>query len=201
MNMKDSSFPSRPALHHLLYHIGWYGSSQKGHLGFSVWPFITYHFYCGQEYAEDMHRHMEGGCSPSSLSLGDILEDYSALPQVASEEEQKSGKGVNGEELDINLGCHQVHPVHLRPSPVVEPGGMRVGQLLWWGQVNSGRGRKLRWKTCLHPHLQQGGMPLVEKSHNAECCFYLSYIWELTVPEPPLWIVSWKTGISLIPRA
>ena len=54
MNMKDYSFPSRPALHHLLcYHIGGYGSSQKGHFGFSVRPFITYCFYCGQECAQE----------------------------------------------------------------------------------------------------------------------------------------------------
>ena len=46
--------------------------------------------------------------SPSSLSLGGILEGYSVVLQVASEKEQKSDKGLDGEELDINLGCHQV---------------------------------------------------------------------------------------------
>ena len=45
-----------------------------------------------------------------SLSLGGILEGYSVAPQVASEEEQKSDKRFNGEELDINLICHQVYP-------------------------------------------------------------------------------------------
>ena len=30
--------------------------------------------------------------------------------QVASEDEQKSGKGLNGEELDSNLGCLEVYP-------------------------------------------------------------------------------------------
>ena len=57
------------------------------------------------------------GVSPSGLSLGDILEGYSALPQVTSEEEQKSGKGFNGEELDINLGCHQVYPWCISTPP------------------------------------------------------------------------------------
>ena len=42
--------------------------------------------------------------------LEDILEDYSALPWVALQKRGKSSQGVNGEELDINLGCHQVHP-------------------------------------------------------------------------------------------
>ena len=44
----------------------------------------------------------------SRLSLGGIPEGYSVAPWVTSEEEQKSGKGLNGEQLDINLGCHQV---------------------------------------------------------------------------------------------
>ena len=48
--------------------------------------------------------------SPSSLSLGGILEGYSVVLQVASEKEQKSDKGLDGEELDINLGCHWVYP-------------------------------------------------------------------------------------------
>ena len=43
---------------------------------------------------------------PSILSLGGIPEGYSVAPQVASEEEQKSGKGFNGEELYISMGCH-----------------------------------------------------------------------------------------------
>ena len=43
--------------------------------------------------------------------MGNILKSYTAPPQVASEKkEQKSDKGLNGEELDINLGCHQVYP-------------------------------------------------------------------------------------------
>ena len=46
-------FPHRPALHHLLcYRIDSCGNFQKGHLGFSVHPFMTYHFYCGQEYVQ-----------------------------------------------------------------------------------------------------------------------------------------------------
>lgn len=46
-------FPHRLTLHHLLcYQIDACGNSQKGHLGFSVHPFMTYHFYCGQEYVQ-----------------------------------------------------------------------------------------------------------------------------------------------------
>ena len=42
--------------------------------------------------------------SPSSPSLGGIPEGYSVAPQVASEVEQKPGKGLTGKELEINLG-------------------------------------------------------------------------------------------------
>ena len=38
--------------------------------------------------------------------------------------------------------------------------------------------------TNLHPHLEQGGMPPVERNHSCGCCFFLCYRWELAVPEP-----------------
>jgi len=44
---------------------------------------------------------------------------------------------------------------------------------------------KLQWKVCLHPHLEQRGISPVEKSHSCGCHFFLSYRWELAVPEPP----------------
>ena len=48
--------------------------------------------------------------SPRKLAWETSQESYSAPPQVASEEEGKPDKGLNGEELDISLGCHQVYP-------------------------------------------------------------------------------------------
>ena len=47
--------------------------------------------------------------SPSSPSLGNILGNYSAPPQVASEEKGKSNKGLGGKKLEINLGCCQLY--------------------------------------------------------------------------------------------
>ena len=47
--------------------------------------------------------------SPRSPSLGNILENYSAPPRVASEENGKSNKGLGGKELEISLRCHQVY--------------------------------------------------------------------------------------------
>ena len=53
--------------------------------------------------------------SPNSPGLGNIPENYSAPPQVASEEKDKSNKG-GGMEPEINLGCHQVYPWYI-PTP------------------------------------------------------------------------------------
>ena len=44
--------------------------------------------------------------SPSSPSLGGILEGYSDCTPGGIRDKQ----GFNGEELDITLGCHQVYP-------------------------------------------------------------------------------------------
>lgn len=73
--------------------------------------------------------------------------------RVASEEEQKSGKGFNGEELYISLGCHQVSLlVHLHHASVVEQGGMTVRQIhVSKRQVNFGQGRKLRGRPVSIP--------------------------------------------------
>ena len=55
--------------------------------------------------------------SPTGTSLGSIQKGYSVALWVASEEEQKSDKGLNGEELDISLGCHQVYPCFISTLP------------------------------------------------------------------------------------
>ena len=112
------------------------------------------------------------GVFSGNLSLGGILEGYSVAPQVASEEEQKSDKGFNDEELDINLVCHQVYPWCISTLPQWQNGeGQQWDTCVSKRQVNSSQERKLRWKTYLHHHLKQGEMPLVEKA--AGCCFSL----------------------------
>ena len=52
------------------------------------------------------------------------------------------------------------------------------------GRLSPAREAKLQWKVCLHPHVEQGLTPPVEKSHGYGCHFFLSYRWALTVPEP-----------------
>ena len=56
--------------------------------------------------------------SLGSLILGGIPDGYSVALRVASEEEQKLDKGFNDEELDINLGCHQVYPWCISTLPL-----------------------------------------------------------------------------------
>ena len=67
---------------------------------------------------------MEHTCSPSSPSLGGILEGYSVALQVASEEEQKSDKGLGVMELNQFGMPSGLSLVHLHPTLVVEPGRM-----------------------------------------------------------------------------
>ena len=109
--------------------------------------------------------------SPRSPSLGGILEGHSVARQVASEKEKnkkKSGKGFNGEELDFNLGCHQVYPC---ASPPHLDGRTRRGEegaCVGKGQTKSDREGKLQGKVSLHPHLEQGGMAPVKKKKKAK---------------------------------
>ena len=36
----------------------------------AVHPFMTYHFYSSQACVQNVHRHVEDRCFPSSLSVG-----------------------------------------------------------------------------------------------------------------------------------
>ena len=53
--------------------------------------------------------------------------------------------------------------VHLHPASVVEPGGTSTAPALLRDRLSLTRKGKLRCKVCLHPRLEQGGMPLVER--------------------------------------
>ena len=75
--------------------------------------------------------------------------------------------------------------VHLH-SASVEPAGMSKTPASVRDRLSPIRKGKLLCKVCLDPHLEQGRMLPVEKSHGCGCCFFLSYRWELAVPEPLL---------------
>ena len=82
--------------------------------------------------------------------------------------------------------------VHLHPASVVKPGGMNKVPVSVRDRLSLTREGKLQWGVCLHPHLEQGATLLVEKSHG--CGAFLSYGWELAVPEPLLYNVFKKLG-------
>ena len=67
-------------------------------------------------------------------------------------------------------------PHHLGGRPGRDEYGACVGK----GRTKSGRKEKLWCKVCLHPQLEQGGTPLVERG--CWSLFFLSYRWELTIP-------------------
>ena len=71
--------------------------------------------------------------------------------------------------------------VHLHPTSVIELGRMSKAPVSVRDRLSPTREGKLLWKVCLHPHLEQGGTPLVDRSHCCGCRFFLSYRWELAV--------------------
>ena len=96
--------------------------------------------------------------SPSGLSLGGNPEGYSDCTLGGI----RGKKGFNGEELDISLGCH-LPLVHLHPTSVVELGGMSMAPASVRDRLSPTREGNLLYKVCLHPHLEQGGKPPVER--------------------------------------
>ena len=101
----------------------------------------------------------EMNVSPSSLSLGGILEGYSDYTPG----DIRSKQGFNGKELDISLGCHQVYPWYIFTLPQWQSWEGRVWYLSVRDRLSPTREGKLWCKVCLHPHLEQGGTPPVEK--------------------------------------
>ena len=53
--------------------------------------------------------------------------------------------------------------VHLHPTSVVEPVGTSMAPVLVRDRLSPTREGKLRCKVCLHPYLEQGGVPVVER--------------------------------------
>ena len=100
---------------------------------------------------------------------------------------KESGKGFNGEELDFSLGCHQVYPCVSPPRLGGRTRRDEEGACVSKGQTKSDQEGKLQCKVCLHSHLEHGGTPPVKKKKKPRLWrhFFLSYRWELAVPEPP----------------
>ena len=132
------------------------------------------------------HRHMEDGRFPSSPSSGNILGKMlcSTLGGIRGKGQIRQWSW--GLELSQSGMSIRSPPGASPPIWMVESGGMNKVPVLVKDRLSPTREGKLQWKVCLHPHLKQGGMPPVERSYGCGCCFFLSYRWELTVPEPLL---------------
>ena len=78
----------------------------------------------------------------SASSLGNIPANYSVPPWVALEEKGKSSQVLNGEELEINLGYHQVYSWSISVPPrglinkaVGIPASLPLGRRVGLGEV------------------------------------------------------------------
>ena len=123
--------------------------------------------------------------NPVNTNVGNILKICAPL-QATSGEKDKSNKGLGDMELNQSGMLSGLPLVHLHPTLVVELEGMRKMSSSVRDRLSLTREGKLQWKVCLHTHLEQGGTPPVERRHSHGCSFFLSYRWELTVPEPLL---------------
>ena len=100
--------------------------------------------------------------SRGSPSLGNTLGNYSG----------KSNKGLGGVELNQSGIPSRLPLVHLHPASVVELGGTSKTPASVRDRLSPTREGKLRWRVCLHPHLEQGRMLPVGKSHGCGCRFF-----------------------------
>ena len=101
--------------------------------------------------------------SPRSPSLGNIPGNYSG----------KSNQGLGGMELNQSRIPSGVPLMHLHSASTVELGGMNKVPVSVRDRLSPTREGKLRWRVCLHLHLEQGRMLLVQRSHGCECHFIL----------------------------
>ena len=108
------------------------------------------------------------------LAWETFWENYSGPPRVASEEKGKSKKGLRGMQLSQFEMPSGLPLLYLRPTSMVEPEGTSLAPASVRDRLSLTREGKLWWKVCLHPHLEQGGMPPVERSHGCGSRFFLS---------------------------
>ena len=134
--------------------------------------YVRYQSYCGQKYTQGHAQALVTNASPSGLACEAFRKVTLIAPQVASEVMVKSWTSVR----DAIRSTPGASPPHL----VVEPGGMSMAPASVRDRLSPNRKEKLWSKICLHPHLEQGGTPPVER-----WCWsplFLSYRCELTIP-------------------
>ena len=88
---------------------------------------------------------------------------------------EKGKSNVGGMELNQSEVPSGLPLVHFHLTSVVEPRWVSKVPASVRDRLSLSREGKLQCKVCLHPHLEQGRMLPVEKSHGCGCHFFLSY--------------------------
>ena len=99
----------------------------------------------------------------SGLNLGGFQKVTLIAPQVASE----ASNVLMVRNWTLVWDAIRSTLVHLHPASVGEPGRTTTAPALVRDRLNMTREGKLQCKVCLHPHLEQGGMPPVERWHQS----------------------------------
>ena len=124
-------------------------------VGRNISVLCSYQSYCGQEYTQGHAQALVINVSPSGLAWEAFWKVTLIAPQVASEVMVKSWKSVR----DAIRSTPGASP----PHSVVEPGGTSTAPASVKDRLSPTRKEKLWSKICLHPHLEQGGTPPVER--------------------------------------
>ena len=173
---RQKLFPRWPTLRHLFcYHIYQHDDTQKGHLDCCL-SLCNSPLLLQSGLDSDISTGTQNtDASPSSTSLGNIPGKLLCYTLRGIREKVKSNKGPLGKELNHTGMTLSLPLVHLHPALVVEPEGTSKAPVLVRERLSPTREGKFQWKVCLHLHLEQGRMPLVERSDGCGCCFFLSY--------------------------
>ena len=161
---QKSLFPHWPIFHCLFcYYIYWHGDTQKGHLGFFVPPFITHRFYCSQDFTQKCAQAHATWMRPLVVLARETFQKatllHSGWCQRKGQIKQRSWW----------YGTKSIWDA-IRSAPGASPpclnGGVRKaeGTCVVKGQTKTDQGWIALWRVCLHPHLEQRGMPLVDWS-------------------------------------
>ena len=122
---------------------------------------MTHHFYCSQDALRNVHLHTEGRLPPGVPAWEAFWK--ATLLHARWHQRRKKTKKNQAKVLMVRnwtsiLDAIRSTPVHLHPTLVVEPGRMRKEPVSVRDRLNLTRW-KLQCKVCLHPHIEQGGMP------------------------------------------
>ena len=148
--------PYWPALHHLFcYRLYWCGDAWKEHLSTSsCWS------YCGQENTQGHAQALRWQVfTPEVLTWVAFWKVTLIAFWVTSE----ASKVLMVRNWTSVWDAIRSTPVLLHSILVVEQGGISTAPVSVRVRLSLTRDGKLQCKVCLHPHLEQGGMPPVER--------------------------------------